>query len=89
MEENLNFSLPEKKRKSSFTSKIIIILLLILVVLGLINLFANPSNQGILNSNTASSLTPEQVKQLAAKLTARNLYLQAAKVWQDYLEANK
>ncbi len=88
MEEKLDFSLPEKKRKSSFASGIVIVLLLILIGLGAANLFMRPSNQGPYSVNAVSALSPEQVKQLASRLAGRNLYTRAAKVWQDYLALN-
>lgn len=89
MAGELNFSLPEKKRKYSFTSGIIIILLLILVGLGAANFLIRPSNQGSYSTNAVSALSPEQVKQLASRLAGRNLYTRAAEVWQDYLVLNK
>ncbi len=89
MEEKLDFSLPDKRRKSSFAFGIVIVLLLILIALGAANLLTKSGNQGLPTENAASSLSPEQVKQLAAKLTSRNLYTRAAKVWQDYLSSGK
>ena len=88
MEEKLDFSLPVKKRKSSFASGIVIVLLLILIGLGAANLFIRPSNQGPYSVNAVSVLSPEQVKQLASRLAGRNLYARSAKVWQDYLALN-
>ena len=89
MEEKLDFSLPEKKRKSPFTSRIVIILLLILTGLAVANFFIKTSSQGPCSVNAVSSLSAEQTRQLAAKLAGRNLYVRAAKVWQDYLSGNK
>jgi hypothetical protein len=89
MEEKLDFSLPGKKQKNSFTSGIVIVLLLILIGLGAANLLIRPSNQGPYSANAVSALSPEQVKQLAARLAGRNLYARAARVWQDYLALNK
>jgi hypothetical protein len=89
MEEKLNFSLPEKKRKNSFTSGIVIVLLLIVIGLGAANFLVRPSNQAPYSANAVSALSPEQVKQLASRLAERNLYARAAKVWQDYLDLNK
>jgi len=89
MEEKLDFSLPDKKRKNSFESRVVIILLLVLTALGTINVFIKSGNSQLTSENTASSLSPEQVKQLATKLASRNLYTRAAKVWQDYLSASK
>jgi len=89
MEEKLDFSLPEKKRKNSFASKTVVILLLILIGLGTANLFMKSPTQGFSAENAISSLSPEQVTQLAAKLASRSLYARAAKVWQDYLSLAK
>jgi len=89
MEEKLDFSLPDKKQKTSFTSRLVIILLLVLIALGTANLLTESGNQGLPAGNAASSLSPEQTKQLAAKLAGRNLYTRAAKVWQDYLSINE
>jgi len=89
MSDDLDFSLPYKKQKTSFASKLVVILLLILIALGAANLLINSGNQGLPAKNAASSLSPEQVKQLATKLASRNLYTRAAKVWQDYLSADK
>jgi parvulin-like peptidyl-prolyl isomerase len=88
MEEKLDFSLPEKKQKTSLTPKISIILLLVLIGLTLFN-FLKPSYQSPLSENPASSLSGEQIKDLAAKLAGRNLYTRAARVWQDYLSFAK
>lgn len=84
MEEKLNFSLPEKKQKTSLTPKISVILLLVLIGLALVNLL-KPSCQSPLSENPASFFSKEKVKDLASKLASRNLYARAAKVWQDYL----
>ncbi len=89
MEEKLDFSLPDKKRKNSFVSRAVIILLLILIALGITNLLTKSGNRRLLPEKADSSLSPEQVKQLATKLASRNLYTRAAKVWQDYLSAGK
>jgi peptidyl-prolyl cis-trans isomerase C len=85
MEEKLNFSLPERKQKSSIANKIAIILLLILVGLGLANLLTVFSSQDSMPQVHPHGLSAEQTKQLAAKLAQRNLYRQAARTWQDYL----
>ena len=85
MDEKLDFSLPEKKKAGVVVNKIIVLLLLILVVLGLANLVAEFSSDGSAPQAAARGLSAEQTRQLAGKLTQRNLYQQAAKVWQDYL----
>ncbi|MBN2455571.1 MAG: hypothetical protein JXB29_03390 [Sedimentisphaerales bacterium] len=89
MEEKLNFSLPEKKRESSFAFGIVIVLLLILIALGAANLFIKSGNKVLPAGNETFSLSPEQTKQLATKLASRNLYTRAAEVWQGYLSISK
>lgn len=88
MEENLDFSLPEKKQKTALIPKISVILLLILIGLALVNLL-KPSYQSPLSENPALPLSEEKTKDLASKLASRNLYTRAAKVWQDYLSFAK
>jgi parvulin-like peptidyl-prolyl isomerase len=89
MTEKLNFSLPEKKQRSTALYGILIVLLLILIGLTAANLFLNPSNWQQAPDIVGLSSSPEQIKQLATKLAQRNLYSRAAKVWQDYLAAGK
>lgn len=85
MEEKLNFSLPEKKQKSSAASKLLIALALVLVGLTLANLLTVLRRQGPTLETQVHGLSAEQIKQLAAKLTQRNLYTRAVEVWQDYV----
>jgi peptidyl-prolyl cis-trans isomerase C len=85
MEEKLDFSLPEKKQKGSIVNKIAVILLLILVGLGLANLLISLKPQDSIQQTRTRGLSAEQTKQLAAKLSQRNLYNQAADTWQDYI----
>lgn len=88
MEEKLDFSLPEKKQKTSLAPKVSFLLLLVLIGLSLINLL-KPSYKNQLSENSSSSLSEEKVKDLASKLASRNLYTRAARVWQDYLSFAK
>lgn len=85
MEEKLNFSLPEKKQKGSVVNKTAVILLLILVGLGLTNLLIALKPRESIQQAQTHGLSAEQTKQLAAKLSQRNLYNQAAATWQDYI----
>jgi peptidyl-prolyl cis-trans isomerase C len=85
MEEKLDFSLPERKQKTSIANKMAVILLLILVGLGLANLLMALSSRDYVPQEQAHGLSAEQTKQLAAKLAQRNLYHQAASTWQDYI----
>ncbi len=85
MEEKLDFSLPEKKQGIAAASWIVIVLLLILTALTAANLAMRPAGLSNASDATGSSLSSEQVKQLAGKLAQRNLHVRAAEVWQDYL----
>ncbi|MEJ2648625.1 MAG: hypothetical protein P8016_09490 [Sedimentisphaerales bacterium] len=85
MENKLDFSLPEKKAKTSFAAYVSIILLLILIGLTSVNIFVKPPKKALSSENTATSLTPEQMKDLASKLASRSLYTRAAGLWQEYL----
>ncbi len=58
MEEKLDFSLPDKKQKTTFASRTVIILLLILITLGSANLFIKSGSQGLPAENIASALSP-------------------------------
>ena len=89
MEEKLDFSLPEKKQRSTAANWILIVLLLILIGLTAANLASKPANLGQAPDVAGSSFSAEQTKQLAAKLAQRNLHLRAAKVWEDYLAVGK
>ncbi len=85
MEEKLDFSLPEKKQRSSAANGIIIALLLTLIALAAVNLIVRPAAPAGPDDAAAASLSSEQVKELAGKLAQRNLHVRAADVWQDYL----
>jgi hypothetical protein len=85
MEEKLDFSLPEKKSKNSIDSKLSILLLICLIGLTLVSLFMKSPNKGLLPNKIDSSFSPEQIKELAAKLAQRNLYTRSAEVWQEYI----
>jgi len=89
MEEKLNFSLPQKKQRCTISNWILIVLLLILIGLTAANLFLNSSKWQQAPEVVSWSSSPEQIRQLATKLAQRNLYSRAAKVWQDYLAADR
>lgn len=89
MEEKLDFSLPQKKRKSSVANVVIILLLIIVIALALANLFIDFSSEGLVVETSKYTLTTENTRQLATRLAQRNLYNQAAKIWQDYLSSSK
>jgi len=85
MEEKLDFSLPEKKQRSSIANILIILLLLVVAALTCASLLTRPSDGDVRPEVMVHSLSAEQTKQLASKLAQRNLYQQAAEAWQDYL----
>ena len=89
MEEKLDFSLPEKKRKSSTLSKLLIVLALVLVGLMLANLLTALRCQGPVRETEVHGLSAEQTRQLASKLAQRNLYTRAADVWKNYLSEHQ
>jgi peptidyl-prolyl cis-trans isomerase C len=89
MVEKLDFSLPEKKQRSSAVNWILIVLLLILIGLTAVNLASKPADSGQAPDSTDSSFSAEQTKQLATRLAQRNLHRRSAKVWEDYLTAGK
>ena len=89
MEGKLDFSLPEKKQKSSITNSITIVLLLILIGLSAANMTLWPAKNNQASNETSYSISAEQTKQLAGKLAQRNLHIRAANIWKDYLAANK
>ena len=87
MAEKLDFSLPQKKSKVSATGVLTVVLLVSLVGLATANLIATLSAGKRPAASAAQGLTPDQIKELAAKLAQRNLYRQAAAAWQEYLTA--
>jgi parvulin-like peptidyl-prolyl isomerase len=89
MKEKLDFSLPEKKQRSSFVNWLLIVLLLVLIGLTAANLLFKPGAWRETPEVAGSTSSPEQIRQLASKLAQRNLYLRAARVWEDYLAAGK
>jgi peptidyl-prolyl cis-trans isomerase C len=87
MTEKLDFSLPQKKSSGSVTGVLTIVLLITLVGLAGANLMMALSGGKRSTTTSAQGLTPEQTKELAAKLAQRNLYRQSAAAWQEYLGA--
>ncbi len=85
MENKLDFSLPEKKTKKSAASFITIILLLVLIGLVSYNDFFKSAGKSLSKGNSQTSMTPEQMKDLASKLAQRNLYGRAVVLWNEYL----
>jgi len=86
-ESGLDFSLPAKSR-SSCGPKFIILLLILVLLAGLANLVIvlQPDLKPAAHQQQFSA---EQTRDLAAKLSSRNLYLPAVKVWKNYLAQAK
>ena len=89
MEDKLDFSLPEKKSRSTAVNWILIVLFLVLIGLTAANLALQPADHGQAPDGTGLTFSPEQTKELAAKLAQRNLHTQAAAVWKEYLAVGK
>ncbi len=86
MEGKLNFSLPENKPQKSSGQVGVVLLLLVAIGLGAVSVVLQLKGSA---SSPVTMIEPglstEQAKDLATKLSQRNLYDQAASVWQDYL----
>jgi len=84
MQEQLDLSLPERRRPKPITGRLTIALLLLLVVLVAFDLFMDlrPDESG--PQLLRRGLSAEQTRRLAGKLAQRSLYRQAAETWQDY-----
>jgi foldase protein PrsA len=85
MDDRLDFSLPQKKSRISGVLWFITALMLILIGISSVNVYMMLSAKKPNQAAVSSSLSPEQTKELAIKLSQRNLFDQAAKAWQDYL----
>jgi foldase protein PrsA len=85
MEEKLNFSLPEKKPRASAVQVLSLVLLVALAIVASANLFVALSGGASAPEAKGAGPAAEETRQLAAKLAQRNLYRQAAGVWQEYL----
>jgi len=87
MEQKLDFSLPEEKKKSSSAATIAVVLLVVLIAITGADLFLALSHKAPTAQAKVPSLPPARMKELAVKLSQRNLYDRAAHTWQDYLQA--
>ncbi len=85
MGEKLDFSLPEKKPRGSAAGVLMVLLLLVVAALTAVNLFVALSPGTVVSEPRVAGLSAEQVKALANKLAQRNLHVQAADAWRDYL----
>jgi len=87
MPEELKFSIPETKKKTDKPCAVTNVLLIVCIVIVTANLALQ--FKGKTPAAAVSGLSAEQAKLMAGKLSERNLYQQAAKVWQDYLASGK
>jgi hypothetical protein len=88
-EQKLDFSLPQNKRQSNPAITVLVLLVVVLTGLTVFNLFLTLSGRQTVSAITTTGLSAKQAEELATKLAGRNLYEQAAKVWQDYLASEK
>lgn len=84
-EQKIDFSLPQKKPRKSASITILLVLVCILTVVSIFNLYILITGQRPAAASLRGGISAEQTKKLATKLAQRNLYAQAAKVWQEYL----
>lgn len=82
-EDKLDFSLPGKKPGSRAANVVAILLLLVLV--GLTAAILLRGSSAVSPQPKATVLSAEQARQLATKLAGRNLYEQAAGMWEKYI----
>ncbi len=87
MEDKLDFSLPEKKPGSPFSGQLTILLLAAVLVMVAVNLYVQTSHRNGSEATTSQGLSASQTKQLATKLSQRDLHEQAASVWNEYLQS--
>ena len=83
----LDFSLPQKKAKTSLSQKVILFLLCVITVLTGANLWMQRSDSALPGTalDAPTGLSAEQTKALATKLAQRSLFEEAAGMWQAYL----
>jgi len=87
MEQKLDFTLPDNKSKGTLSPRLTAMLLLVLILVGLANIVVvlwSPKARPARTLQTGS-LSVDQLKDLANRLSQRNLYDQSAKAWQEYL----
>ncbi|MCP4710415.1 MAG: hypothetical protein GY869_17470 [Planctomycetes bacterium] len=85
MTEELNFTLPAKKQVKSTSSILVILLLLIVLGVSGANLWLMHNPTGTSTATKGEVLDQAKLKELAGKLTNRNMYQAAAGVWDEYL----
>ncbi|MCF7972594.1 MAG: peptidyl-prolyl cis-trans isomerase [Phycisphaerae bacterium] len=83
-QSSLNFSVPEKKAKS--TGLPVVIVLLVCVIAAQVGLFFVMKQAPVVPiADTTSHLSADQTRELATKLAQRSLYDQAADTWETYI----
>lgn len=87
MAEKLDFSLPQKKSRSTLGGVFTVALLLIVAALAAANLVVTSRRGRGQPAAVSGGLSAGQVKALAAKLAQRKLHEQSAAVWRDYLSS--
>ncbi len=87
MTDKLDFSLPQGRQQRPWGPRLVIPLLLVLLGAVVFNLMLSfHRDQGPGNSPTSVNiLSAEQARELATRLSQRQLYDQAADVWKEYL----
>jgi hypothetical protein len=88
-EQKLDFSLPQNKRPGNPAITVLVLLVVVSTGLTVFNLFVTLSGRQTVSTVTTAGLSSKQTEELATKLAQRNLYEQAAKVWQGYLAGEK
>ena len=88
-EQKLDFTLPKGRQPGDKAIIVLIVLVIGLAGLTGFNLYVTMSARQPAVVTMAGGLSAKQAEELAAKLSRRNLYEQAAKVWQDYLAGTK
>ena len=88
-EQKLDFSLPKGRQPGDRAIIVLIILVIGLAGLTGFNLYVTMSARQPAIVPMAGGLSSKQTEELAAKLSRRNLYAQAAKVWQDFSAGEK
>ncbi len=84
-EQKLDFSLPQGKRPGNPVIVVLVLLAVVLTGLAVFNLYVTLSGRETISAAATAGLSAKQTEELATKLSQRNLYDQAAKVWKEYL----
>ncbi len=87
MEEKLDFSLPEKNPRGSLAGPLAGLLLAAVVILTAANTYILTTRRDAAEPAVSPGLSASQAKQLATKLSLRDLHEQAAAVWAEYLQS--